>query len=135
VIAAKSESESGVLFCVKTAVAQRTRAESRFKKVRIFSPTIMFLLSQQSDSRYSADPMKFKLDYGTLRQSGRLVILAACWGGSRLILFLFSPGIFEQRWLGFDSLGDRIHSLFHQLFGRKHSGSRRYPRRDPCCSV
>jgi site-specific recombinase XerC len=51
VIAAKSESESGVLFCVKTAVAQRTRAESRFKKVRIFSPTIMFLLSQQSDSR------------------------------------------------------------------------------------
>jgi hypothetical protein len=95
----------------------------------------MFLLSQQSDSRYSADPMKFKLDYGTLRQSGRLVILAACWGGSRLILFLFSPGIFEQRWLGFDSLGDRIHSLFHQLFGRKHSGSRRYPRRDPCCSV
>jgi len=63
VIAAKSESESGVLFCVKSAVAQRTRAESRFKKVRIFSPTIMFLLSQQSDSRYSADAMKFKLDY------------------------------------------------------------------------
>ena len=26
----------------------------------------------------------------------------------------------------------RIHSLFHQLLGRKHSGSRRYPRRDPC---
>jgi hypothetical protein len=42
VIPAKSESESGVLFCAKTAVAQRTSVENRFKKVRVFSPTIMF---------------------------------------------------------------------------------------------
>ena len=52
----------------------------------------------------------------------QLVILASCWGsqrghpfvadGFRLILFLFFLGILSGIGYGFDSLGDRIHSLF-----------------------
>jgi hypothetical protein len=52
----------------------------------------------------------------------QLEILASCWGsqrgnpfvadGFRLILFLFFLGILSGIDYGFDSLGDRIHSLF-----------------------
>jgi hypothetical protein len=52
----------------------------------------------------------------------QLVILASCWGsksghpfvadGFRLIPFLFFLGILSGIGYGFDSLGDRIHSLF-----------------------
>ena len=35
-----------------------------------------------------------------------------CWGGFRLIRFLFFRGILSVIGYGFDSLGDRVHSHF-----------------------
>ena len=54
--------------------------------------------------------------------------------GFGLILFHFFLGVLSGIGYGFDSLGDRIHSLFPPDSCRKHSGSRRYSR-DPECPV
>ena len=54
--------------------------------------------------------------------------------GFGLILFPIFLGILSSIRYGFDSLGDRIHSLIPLDSCRKHSGSRRYSR-DPECPV